>query len=106
MRGVVYCTAIKYGMEKEWKFALSMYLNETDDFHKIDLQYGLSCSREPYLIHLYLSTQFDETKVKFQDAMRGLTYASTSVYANAITWNFLKENWSKFFERFKNLKFL
>ena len=47
-RSIVYCMAIQYGGEKEWSFAMTNYLKETDARHRSNLQYGMSCAREPY----------------------------------------------------------
>ena len=91
--------AIKYGGEKEWTFAMAYYLKETDSKHRNDLQYGMSCSKEPYLIKMYLQDQLDEAKVRGQDTLRGLRYAATNGYAYSLTWNFIKDNWDTLFER-------
>ena len=97
-RSTVYCTAIRHGGEKEWSFAMSVYLKETDSKHKDDLQYGMSCAKEPFLINTYLQDQLDETKVRSQDTLRGLSHAASNGYAYIRTWNFVKENWNIIFD--------
>ena len=80
-------------------FASSTFTNEIDSSHKADLQYGMSCAREPHLIRSYLEDQLDQSKVRVQDTVTGIGYAASNVYANSVTWNFVKENWSVFVER-------
>nr|CAH8833085.1 unnamed protein product [Trichobilharzia regenti] len=54
LRSVVYCTAIRFGGQAEWKFLRSQYnVNETEDVEKENILTGLSCSRDVWTMKLY-----------------------------------------------------
>ena len=59
----------------------------------------MSCSKEPWLIKRFLNDQLNETKVRRQDFLRGISAAVRSPYGNLITWNFIKEYWLEIFEK-------
>lgn len=98
-RGFVYCTAIKHGSTKDWEFLSIQFDKETDASHRRALHRGLSCTKEPWLLRRYLNDQFNETKVKRQEAFDGLRNIASSFYGNLIAWNFVKSNWSLITER-------
>ena len=75
------------------------YDNETDSNARNDLQFGMSCSKEPFLIKQFLKDQLNITKVRSQDTLTGLRAASRSYYSTEYTWNFVKENWNQLLER-------
>ena len=98
-RSFVYCTAIKYGTRSEWNFALDQYKKEVDSNSKKELQYGLSCSKEPWLINNFLNNQLDQRITRKQDAATGIIYSLFNPYSNIITWNFVKNNWNELVKR-------
>lgn len=99
-RSLVYCTAIKAGSLKEFEFASEQYDRETDANRRNELQSGMSCTTEAWIIKRFLEDQINEKKVRPQDTLSGLRSAATKSNANAITWNFVKENWNLLYERF------
>ena len=92
-RSLVYCTSIKLGSEIEWSFANEQYEKETDSNIKRSLQYGMSCTKEPWLINKHLNNQINRTKIRNQDSLIGIRYGATKSFSNMITWNFVKNNW-------------
>ncbi|CAH8834822.1 unnamed protein product [Trichobilharzia szidati] len=53
LKSAVYCTAIRFGGQAEWKFLRSQYsVNETDDVEKENILTGLSCSRDIWTMKL------------------------------------------------------
>ncbi len=98
-RSFVYCTAIKYGTTSEWNFALDQYKKEVDSNSKKELQNGMSCSKEPYLINKFLNNQLDQRITRKQDAATGIIYSLFNPYSNIITWNFVKNNWNELVKR-------
>ena len=98
-RYFVYCTSIRNGGAVEWKFASEQYDSETDSNARSDLQNGMSCTKEPWLIKAFLADQLNSTKVRTQDTISGIRLAARSQYAIEYTWNFVKENWNEFYQR-------
>ena len=98
-RSFVYCTSIKYGTRNEWNFALNQYKLEADSNSKRELQYGMSCSREPSLINTFLRNQLDTKITRKQDSVTGIVYAASNSYSSLITWNFIKNNWNELVDR-------
>lgn len=98
-RSFVYCTSIRNGGADEWNFLSQKYDLESDSNARNDLQYGMSCSKEPFLIKAFINDQLNSTKVRSQDTLSGIRYASRSPYATEFTWNFVKNNWNELFDR-------
>jgi hypothetical protein len=97
-RWFVYCSAIRHGSQEEWELASREYDREIDGNSKRALQYGMSCTREPWLIARYLNDQLNEKKVRRQDCLAGLRYAMIHSHSNKIAWVFLKNNWNLLLE--------
>nr|XP_033784954.1 aminopeptidase Q isoform X2 [Geotrypetes seraphini] len=53
IRRPIYCYGIAMGNEKEWEFAWEMYKESTASSQMNDLLYGLSCTREPWLLYRF-----------------------------------------------------
>ena len=51
VRGVVYCTAIRAGEEKEWEFLFNEYKRAAVVTEKMRLMSALSCARQPWLLY-------------------------------------------------------
>ena len=75
------------------------YEKETDGNSKNELQYGMSCAREPWLINKYLHYQMDESKVRPQDTLRGLSNAFKHANSYQLAWKFVRENWDLLIDR-------
>ncbi len=85
---------------KEWLFTSERYDAEIDSNARNDLQYGMSCTKEPWLIQRFLNDQLNVTKVRAQDTLLGIRVAARSAYANSYAWYFSKSNWNELFTRF------
>lgn len=55
VRMAVYCTALRQGTEKEWKFLWERYLNTHNLDHKETIKSALSCTQVPEMIKRYVS---------------------------------------------------
>lgn len=62
----------------------------------------MACTREPWLINRFLNDQLNDTKVRKQDTLFGIRYASVKPLGNIMTWDFIKTNWNELFERYGN----
>ena len=54
----------------------------------------MSCTKEPWLIAQHLNNQLNESKVRTQDFLFGIRYATYKSYSNVIAWAFVKNNWN------------
>lgn len=54
----------------------------------------MSCIKEPWLILKHLNNQLNDSKVRTQDALFGVRYATYKPYSNEITWSYVKTNWN------------
>ncbi len=98
-RSFIYCTAIRNGGDKEWEFASLQYDKEQSAGQRNNLQSGMSCTKQPWLISRYLNDQINSSKVRLQDAAAGLSTIALRSYANMRTWTFVKDNWDELFEK-------
>ncbi|XP_044735423.1 aminopeptidase N-like [Chrysoperla carnea] len=51
---IVYCTAVRLGTYTEWNFLWKQYLSTDNQFEKEVILRALACSRDPWIINLYL----------------------------------------------------
>lgn len=91
-RSLIFCTSIRQGSNVEWSFAHERYLNETDLELKKDLEYGMSCTREPWLLNKYLKNQFNQTLTK--NPLEGISFCMQDSYSTMFVWDFVKTNWN------------
>ena len=99
-RSFVYCTAIRNGDDKEWEFASIQYDKTENPREKENLQYGMSCTKQTWLISRFLNDQINETKVRLQDSYKGISYIANKPQGNLITWVFIKDNWDRFLNKY------
>ncbi len=98
-RSFVYCTAIRNGGDKEWEFASLQYDKEQSAGQRNELQNGMSCTKQPWLVTRFLNDQLNSSKVRLQDSAIGLRIIALRPYANMRTWTFVKDSWEKLFMR-------
>ncbi len=98
-RPLVYCTAIREGGEKEYNFAASRYVKETDANLKNDLQSGMACTRIGWLITKFLNDQLDKNIVRVQDTVTGIRSVASKSDGYLKAWIFVKENWDELYTR-------
>ena len=78
LRSVVYCTAIRFGGEREWQFLWKRYTKSNVGAERSMILSTLGCSREIWILQRYLDWTVDETSgVRKQD--------SPSVFASIAT---------------------
>lgn len=68
LRSVIYCTAVRYGNDREWKFLWQRYRNSNVATERSLILGALGCSREVWLLQRYLDWTLNEsTGVRKQD---------------------------------------
>ncbi len=98
-RKFVYCTAIRNGDDKEWEFASTQFDKELDSGQRNNLQNGMACTKQPWLINRYLVDQLNGSKVRLQDAAAGFSAIALNKFANSRAWTFFKDNWDEIFSK-------
>lgn len=92
-RYFVYCAAIRNGGNQEWEFASAQYDKEIQASQRRNIQRGMACTKQPWLISRYLNDQINSTKVRLQDATFGIQQIAMKSSSNLRTWMFVKDNW-------------
>ncbi|KAF2365601.1 ERAP1-like C-terminal domain, partial [Trinorchestia longiramus] len=93
LRSSVYCTAIAQGGETEWNFAWEQYLATNVANEQDRLRYGLSCTREVWLLSRYLDVIFmEDGGVRKQDASSAFSDVAANDVGRDIAWEYLQEN--------------
>jgi len=97
-RSIVYCTSIANGGEDDWEFMWSRMQEETDSNEFSKLLYGITCSREPWILSRLLQYTKNSTLIRKSDidnVYRNLCY---NEYARDLTWDFLRQEWDYIYE--------
>ncbi|XP_070557594.1 aminopeptidase N-like [Ptychodera flava] len=93
----VYCTAIRYGGDVEWEFAMEMYESKlTDPTDRSYLQATMACTHIPYLLSRYL-----EYSLTWGWANTGIHNARRySAVGFSIAWTFTMDNFDELLETY------
>lgn len=95
LRATVYCTAIEHGNRSDWEFLWKQFQGEQYALEREKIITGLSCSREPWLLHRLLSWTFLSDKgIRRQDGSSVIGTIFRNPYGRDAALNFLMENWS------------
>ena len=87
-------------MKKEWEFLSDVYENKEKDLKmKLIIQEALSKTRDLSLLERFLNDQLNEDKINRQDCLTGILHATLNPYGFNTTWNFVKKNWNKLYEK-------
>uniref|UniRef100_A0A182R8C8 Aminopeptidase N n=1 Tax=Anopheles funestus TaxID=62324 RepID=A0A182R8C8_ANOFN len=96
LKSTVYCTAIKYGDEKEWDFAWERFQKATVASEKEILLSAMGCSRVPWILARYLENAMsDEYGIRKQDAFRVFISVADNVIGQPIAFDYMRNNWPK-----------
>ncbi|XP_070497871.1 aminopeptidase N-like [Chironomus tepperi] len=68
LRPCIYCTAVRNGNEKQWKFLWQRYVNSNVGAEKSMIISALSCAKEQWILSRYLEWSLNSTLVRKQDA--------------------------------------
>lgn len=69
---------------------------ELDPTLKDNLLYGLSCTRDPWLIQTYLDNQISpDFFVSNQTLISAVKYGASRSSSYLATWQFVKNNWDR-----------
>ncbi|XP_078492244.1 solute carrier organic anion transporter family member 4A1 [Ciona intestinalis] len=91
----VYCTAIREGGLAEWDFMWAQYLVTQNAQLQTSLRYGLSCSKDAWILNRYIEYAMDSTLVRKQDVSNTLYYISSKEHGKYVAWSFAANNWER-----------
>ncbi|KAL7638669.1 UNVERIFIED_CONTAM: hypothetical protein RMT77_011241 [Armadillidium vulgare] len=93
IRKPVYCASVEAGDQTEWDFAYTQYVKTSVGNEKLNLLYGMGCTRVIWLINRYLELTFNDTSgIRKQDIVNVFDSLSQNPVGNEVAWNFLREN--------------
>uniref|UniRef100_A0A8C2KFU5 Aminopeptidase n=1 Tax=Cyprinus carpio TaxID=7962 RepID=A0A8C2KFU5_CYPCA len=95
LKNTVYCNAIAAGGVEEWDFGWQMFKKSTIAAEAEKLLYGLSCTKEPWLLNRYLEFTIDPKQVRKQDAAFAIVYISGNVIGQPLVWDFVRAKWEQ-----------
>uniref|UniRef100_A0A8C1WN26 Aminopeptidase n=1 Tax=Cyprinus carpio TaxID=7962 RepID=A0A8C1WN26_CYPCA len=95
LKNTVYCNAIAAGGVEEWDFGWQMFKKSTIAAEAGKLLYGLSCTKEPWLLNRYLEFTIDPKQVRKQDAAFAIVYISGNVIGQPLVWDFVRAKWEQ-----------
>ncbi|XP_066914385.1 glutamyl aminopeptidase-like [Clytia hemisphaerica] len=105
-RNLVYYYGIKNSGIEAWDEMFEKFLNNKIASEKTKLLYGLSAIQEPWALERYLDYAISGRQIRPQDASYVFDYvANHNPIGRPVAWNFLKQNWDKIYEMFKDTFF-
>ncbi|XP_077084022.1 aminopeptidase N isoform X3 [Siphateles boraxobius] len=93
LKNTVYCNAIAAGGVEEWNFGWKMFKNSTIAAEAEKLLFGLSCTKEPWLLNRYLEYTTDLNLIRKQDVIFAIVYVAGNVIGQPLAWDFVRANW-------------
>jgi len=98
-------TVYKYGMQgtgdwKTWSAMFKRYLNEENPQEKKKLMYGLSQTKEPWILKRFLELAKNESNVRSQDYFSVLQLVNLNPVGSPLAWEYLREEWDYLVDRF------
>ncbi|KAK0041697.1 glutamyl aminopeptidase-like isoform X2 [Biomphalaria pfeifferi] len=101
IKRVVYNYGMKYGgTDSDWQLVWDKYLTESSPQEKEALAVSLSRVQKPYLISKLLDNMKTQNGIKTQDFFTLVTQVSANQAANHIVWDWARQNYQFFTERF------
>jgi len=97
IRRTVFCSALRFSTKKELDFAFEQLDKRTDSALRRDLTFGLSCSRELWVLSKLLNQQLGNRVI---DPILAIRSVAVNPIGNPLAWNFLKSNWDYIFEKY------
>ncbi|XP_067301289.1 aminopeptidase N [Pseudorasbora parva] len=98
LKKTVYCNAIAAGGVEEWDFGWKMFKNSTIAAETNKLLFGLSCTKEPWLLKRYLEYTMNPNLIRKQDIVYVIVYVAGNVIGQPLAWDFVRANWENIFK--------
>lgn len=99
-RSVVYCTAIRHGSDKEWRFLWERYTKSNVGTERSMILGSLGCTREIWLLQRYLDWTLDEsTGVRKQDRVTIFSSVARNEIGLGVAKSFLFENINDIYQK-------
>ncbi|XP_014663075.1 PREDICTED: aminopeptidase N-like [Priapulus caudatus] len=99
---LVYCTAIANGNEEEWNFAWEQFNSSNVASEETKLLRSMACTNEMWILEMFLKRTLLMDGIKRTQGDSVISYVANNVVGNVLAWNFLRENWSTLYGRYKH----
>lgn len=107
LRLAVMSAVVQYGTDADFDAVLQAYAQAVMDEERVRCIRALGCTRDPAKIRWLLDWGLDRSQVKSQDAIYVYsTLAANTDSGRRATWQYLREHWSTFYQRFGKGNFL
>ncbi|XP_069481637.1 aminopeptidase Q [Ambystoma mexicanum] len=90
IRETIYCYGIATGSEKEWDSAWALYNKTSNTVDSHNLLYGLSCTKEPWLLNRYLQYAINLQPSAASEIFRNVL---KNEIGRHIAWEFITTHW-------------
>ncbi|KAF5277379.1 hypothetical protein FQA39_LY06192 [Lamprigera yunnana] len=103
LKRTVYYYGIKHSTAENWFRVLEIFKKEVDASEKLNLMYGLTASKESWLLHYLLEVaalEGHEQVIRSQDYFTLLQEIAENPIGTPIVWNYVRENWNYLVKRF------
>lgn len=96
IRGIVYCTAIKYGRPSYWEFAWERYKKTNVASEKEILLGSLACTTEPWLLVRFMELALTPNSgIRKQDAISVFRAVGNNPVGDLLAFAYIRENWDR-----------
>ncbi|KAJ1207979.1 hypothetical protein NDU88_003369 [Pleurodeles waltl] len=92
IRKSIFCYGIALGSDKEWDFAWAMYNSSSEGDFSDNLRYGLSCTKEPWLLNRYLEYALQLPLYPAQEIFESVLQNEIGRH---IVWEFVTTHWEQ-----------
>ncbi|NP_001192196.1 glutamyl aminopeptidase [Acyrthosiphon pisum] len=100
IRDTVYYYGMSQGNDSEWNKLWDLFINEKEPLEKNNLMDALTASKEKSILTRLLQNAKNESHVRSRDYLRIILLINRQPFGTQFVWDFLRENWQYFIDRF------
>lgn len=100
LRKVVYCNGVRSGGSSPWQYLWSKYIMEPVGIERQAQLYGLSCTKDPWLVTKLLNAVIYGPVLRSEASAVYRELPVNSQVAKEIMWNYVTQNWDNLAQKF------
>ncbi|ESP00390.1 hypothetical protein LOTGIDRAFT_238560 [Lottia gigantea] len=100
LKSTIYCTAVKHGKMKEYKFAFNQYKSSKSESEKNLLLNAMACTKSQWLLGRYLSAALDNRHIRKSDTLKVFMHIASISANRNLVWEFITKNWDQIFKNY------
>ncbi|CAF1627157.1 unnamed protein product, partial [Adineta ricciae] len=105
LRSTVYCTVVREGSKSVFNFFSTRLAQETVASETLNLLRGLACVENPSLVIWFLDQHLaNDSIIRDQDILWSVANVARSARVNQIAWNWIRDNWSRLFQKWGKIE--